>query len=72
MFGSVWVRFGPFRGSVWVRLGPFRYGSKLNAKWAELVQLMQMFVPQSCVRCFHNKRTQSTPLDPELIFYCVS
>jgi len=34
---------------------------KLGAKWTELVQLMQKFVPQSHVRCFHNERTQSTP-----------
>jgi len=50
----------------------FCYGSKLSAKWAELVQLMQKFVPQSRVRCFHNKRTQSTQLDPKLIFFYVS
>src|SRR6185312_2808995 len=58
--------------SVWVHLGPFRYCMKLSAKWDELVQLMQKFVPQSRIRCFHNKRTQSTPLGPKLIFYCVS
>ena len=36
---------------------------KLGAKWGELVQLMQKFVPRSHVGIFHNKRTQSTPLD---------
>jgi len=40
-----------------VHLGLFCYGSKLSAKWAELVQLMQKFVPQSCVRSFRNERT---------------
>ena len=57
--------------SVWVHLGLFCYGSKLSAKWAELVQLMQKFVPQSCVRSFRNERTWSTPLHPKLIFCCV-
>ena len=28
--------------SVWVHLGPFHYCTKLGAKWAELVRLMQM------------------------------
>src|SRR6185295_6227443 len=34
--------------------------------------LVQKFVPRSCVRIFHNKRTGSTPLDPKLMFWCVS
>ena len=58
--------------SVLLHLGPFRYCMKLSAKWAELVQLMQKFVPQSRVRCFHNERIQSTQLDPKLIFCCIS
>ena len=29
-------------------------------------------MPQSCIRIFHNERTRSTPLDPKLIFWCVS
>ena len=57
---------------VWVHLGPFRYCMKLGAKWAEMVQLMQKFVPQSYVRIFHNERTQSTTLDPKLMFWCVA
>ena len=48
--------FVAFR-SVWVRLGLFYYYSKLSAKWAELVQLIQKFVPQSCIGCFRNERT---------------
>ena len=63
--------FGAFH-SVWVHLGRFRYCMKLGAKWAEQVQLMQKFVPRSRVGCFHNKRTQSTSLNPELIFCCIS
>src|SRR6185503_13645952 len=31
--------------------------SKLSAKWSELVQLMQKFVPRSCVGSFPNERT---------------
>ena len=52
--------FGAFH-SVWVHLGPFRYCMKLGAKWAELMQLMQKFMPQSCIRIFCNKSTLSTP-----------
>ena len=38
--------------NVWVHLGPFRYCAKRDAKWAELVQLMQKFMPRSRVRTF--------------------
>ena len=48
--------FVTFR-SVWVRLGLLCYDSKLSAKWAELVQLMQKFMPRSCIGCFRNERT---------------
>ena len=40
---------------------------KLGAKWGELVQLVQKFVPRSHVGIFRNERTQSTLLVPELI-----
>ena len=49
--------------------GPFGCLTKLNAKRAELVQ---KFVPQSCVGIFRKKRTRSTPLDPKLLFWCIS
>ena len=52
--------FGAFR-SVWVDLGSFLYCTKLCAKWAELVHLMQKFVPRSRFRISRNKRTRSTP-----------
>ena len=42
--------------------------TELGAKRAELVQ---KFVPRSRVRFFHNKRTRSIPVDPELMFWCV-
>ena len=58
--------------SVWVHLGLFRNYMKLDAKQCELVQLMQRFVPRSHVEIFHNKRTQSNPLDPKLMFWCVA
>ena len=45
--------FGAFL-SVWVHLEPFRYCTKLAAKCAKLVQLMQKFVPRSRVGIFHN------------------
>ena len=38
--------------SVWVHLGPLRYCTKLGAKCAKLVQLMQKFVPRCLVRFF--------------------
>ena len=42
---------------------------KLGAKWAELVQ---KFVPRSSVGIFRNECTRLTPLDPKLMFWCVS
>ena len=38
--------------SIWVHLEPFRYCTKLAAKCAKLVQLMQKFVPWCLVRIF--------------------
>jgi hypothetical protein len=32
----------------------------------------QKFVPRTCVGILHNERTRSTPLDPKLMFWCVS
>ena len=63
--------FGAFL-SVWVHLEPFHYCTKLCAKWANLVQLMQEFVPQSLIRISQNRRSWSTQLDPKLMFSCVS
>ena len=61
MFWCVWTH--------WVHSGPFGCLTKLSGKRADLVQ---KFVPRSCVRIFHNERTGSTPLDPKLTFWCVS
>src|SRR6185369_7130994 len=63
--------FGAFL-SVWVHLEPFRYCTKLGAKWANLVQLMQEFVPQSLLRISQNGCSRSTQLDSKLMFSCVS
>ena len=52
-----------------VASGPFGGLTKLGAKRAELVQ---KFVPRSRVGIFHNERTGSSPLDPKLMFWCVS
>ena len=49
--------------------GPFGCLTKLGAKRAELVQNV---VPQSRVRIFRNERIRSTPLDPKLMFWCIS
>ena len=61
-------RFAAFR-TIWVHLGLFGCLKKLGAKWAELVQ---NFVPRSRIGIFRNKHTRSTPLDPKLMFWCVS
>ena len=50
----------------------FRYYTELGAQWVELVQLMDKFVPLSRIGIFRNERTRSTPLDPKLMFCCVS
>ena len=49
--------------------GPFGCLTKLNAKWAELVQ---KFVPRSRVLSFRTKHTRLSPLGPKLIFWCGS
>ena len=53
-------------------LEPFRYCTKLAAKRTKLVQLMQKFVPRGLVSNFYNERPRSIPLDPKLMFWCVS
>src|SRR6185295_13752042 len=63
--------FGSFL-SVWVHFGPFRYCTKLGAKRAKLVQLMQKFMPRCRARIFRNECSRSTPLDPKLLFWCFS
>src|SRR4029079_97353 len=35
-------------------------------------KLVQKFVPRSRVGIFRNEHTRSTPLDPKLMFWCVS
>ena len=52
-----------------VASGPFGCLTKLGAKRAELVQKL---VPRCHDRIFRNERTRSTPLDPKLMFWCVS
>ena len=47
---------------------PFGGLTKLGAKRAELVQ---KFMPRSRIGIFRNERTQSTPLDPKLTFWCI-
>ena len=44
----------------------------LMQKRAELEQLMQKFVPFTRIWIFYNEHTRSTPLDPKLMFWCVS
>ena len=61
-------RFGVFC-TICVHSEPFGCLTKLSTKRGELVQ---NFVPRSCVGIFHTERTRSTPLDPKLLFWCVS
>ena len=63
--------FVAFR-NVWMHLGSFRYCNKLGAKWAELVQLMQKFLPRSRVGTFRYECTRYTPWDTETIFCSIS
>jgi len=60
--------FGAF-ATILLHLGSFGWLTKLGAKRAELVQ---KFVPRSRVRIFRNKRARFFPLDPKLMFWCVS
>ena len=53
----------------WVHSGPFGCLTKLGAKRDELVQ---KFAPRSRIGIFRNERIRSTPLDPKLMFWCVS
>ena len=50
-------------------LGPLGCLTKLGAKQAEIVE---NFVPRSRIGIFRKKRTRSTPLDPKLMFWCLS
>ena len=52
-----------------VQLGLFGWLAKLDGKCAELVW---KFVPRSPIGTFRNERKRSTPLDPKLMFWCVS
>ena len=52
-----------------IALGPFGCVTKLGVKRAELVQ---KFVPQSRIGIFRNEHIRSSPLDPKLMFWCVS
>ena len=63
--------FGAFL-SVCVHLELFCYYTKLAAKRAKMMQLMQKFVPRCLVRIFCNERSRSTPLHPKLTFWFVS
>ena len=64
------LMFGAFL-SVRVLFGPFHFCTKLGAKRAKLVQLMQLFMPRCRARIFRNERSRSRPLDPKLMFWCV-
>ena len=60
--------FCAFR-TIWVHLWRFGCVTILSLK---RVKLVEKFVTRSCVRIFRNERTRSTPMDPKLIFLCVS
>ena len=52
-----------------MHFGPFASLTELGAKEAKVVQ---KFLPRSRIGIFRNERTRSTPLDPKLMFWCVS
>ena len=60
--------FSAFR-TILVHLGQFGWVTKLGAKRAELEQ---KFVVRSRIEIFRNEHTRSIPLDPKLIFWCLS
>src|SRR6185437_10826850 len=62
---------GSFR-SVSVHLAMFCCYTELGAKWVELVQLIEKFVPLTRIGISRNERTRSTPLDPKLKYWFVS
>ena len=64
MFSCVSFRLGAF--------GTIMLLHKLDAKRAKLAQLKPKFVSRCLVRNFRNDRSQSTPLVPKLMFWCVS
>ena len=55
--------------TIWVHSGLFGCLTKLGAKRDKVVQ---KFVPRSRVGIFRNERTRSTPLEPKLMFCCIS
>ena len=55
--------------TIFVQLAPYGCVTKLSAKRANR---MKKFVPRSRIGIFCNERTRSTPLDPNLMFVCVS
>ena len=60
-FWCVSYHLGAF-GTVWL---PYKTGAKRS-------ELVQKFVPRSRVEVFLDEHTRSTPLDPKLMFWCVS
>ena len=55
--------------TVWVHLGLLGCLTKLGANRDELVE---KFVPQSRIGIIRHESTRSTPLDPKLMFCCIS
>ena len=52
-----------------MQLGPLSCLTKLGAKCSELEQ---KFISRSCIESFRNEHTRSSPLDPKLMFFCIS
>ena len=58
-----------------IRSGAFWIVSLLHETWCKsgkLVQLMQKFIPRCRARIFRNECSRCTPLDPKIMFWCVS
>jgi hypothetical protein len=53
-------------------LGAFGTVACIMNRGAKRAELVQKFVPRSRVGIFRKEGTRSTPLDPKLMFWCVS
>ena len=53
--------------TILVQLGLFGWHAKHDGKC-----VVPKFVPQSCIGTFRNEHTRSSPLDPKLMFWCIS
>ena len=80
MFWCILYYLGAF-GTVWLcyntlckmdQTGAKVRAPKLRQNFSQWAKVVQKFMPWSCVGSFSNEHSRSTPLDPNLMFRCVS